>query len=119
MSRPVSGASTFKEMLMSPQNSTPTPQQQADPQDELTPAADGSVEAPHAATGLDDAEGLFHVLVNAEEQYSLWPGAVPVPRGWDMVLESAPRAQCLAHIEAAWTDLRPLSLRQASGTTAG
>ena len=119
MSRPVSGASTFKEMLMSTLNSTPTPQQQAVPQDDPTPDADDTVEAPHAATGLDDAEGLFHVLVNAEEQYSLWPGAVPVPRGWDVVMESAPRAQCLAHIESAWTDLRPLSLRQATDPTAG
>ncbi|CAL9614611.1 Protein MbtH [Streptomyces sp. enrichment culture] len=61
---------------------------------------------------FDDPEGRFMVLVNQEDQHSLWPAAVPVPDGWTTVLESTDRASCLEYVEAHWTDLRPRSLRE-------
>jgi MbtH protein len=57
-----------------------------------------------------DGEG-FIVLLNAELQYSLWPSGKPVPDGWSCVKPAAPKAECLAYIEANWTDMRPLSAR--------
>lgn len=62
---------------------------------------------------FDDDNGTFHVLVNAEEQYSLWPVFADVPAGWTVVLAEATRADCLAYVEEHWTDLRPRSLREA------
>lgn len=53
------------------------------------------------------------VLVNAEGQYSLWPAAADVPDGWTLVHSAASRADCLAYVEAHWTDMRPASLREA------
>lgn len=55
-----------------------------------------------------DAEYL--VLLNAEEQRSLWPADLAVPAGWSAEFGPAGRAECLDHVEAAWTDLRPASL---------
>jgi MbtH protein len=62
---------------------------------------------------FDDDNGTFHVLVNDEEQYSLWPVFADVPAGWTVVLADATRADCLAYVEEHWTDLRPRSLREA------
>ncbi|HOK48343.1 MAG TPA: MbtH family NRPS accessory protein [Bryobacteraceae bacterium] len=53
----------------------------------------------------------FLVLVNGEEQYSLWRGDVPVPGGWSVVKEGT-REECLQFVDAAWQDMRPRSLRQ-------
>jgi len=50
------------------------------------------------------------VLVNQEEQYSLWPAAKAVPAGWTRVFAGDCDA-CLAHVEAVWTDMRPKGLR--------
>lgn len=58
----------------------------------------------------DDA--TFHVVINDEEQYSIWPDFKPVPEGWRMVGFSGDKAACLAHIETVWTDMRPASLRR-------
>lgn len=55
---------------------------------------------------FDDPDGRFRVLRNAEGQYSLWPDFAELPAGWDVVHTGA-RHQCLEHIEAHWTDLRP------------
>ncbi|MEU0688544.1 MbtH family protein [Streptomyces uncialis] len=62
---------------------------------------------------FDDENGVFWVLRNDEEQYSLWPEFVPVPAGWQVVHGPDGRAACLAHVEENWTDLRPASLRRA------
>ncbi|MGH3586045.1 MAG: MbtH family protein [Pseudonocardia sp.] len=62
---------------------------------------------------FDDPDGTFRVLVNDEEQHSLWPDFVPVPAGWRAVFGPAGRAECLEHVERTWTDLRPRSLRVA------
>ena len=62
---------------------------------------------------FDDPDGEFHALVNDEGQYSLWPTFVPVPAGWTATHGPAGRQECLDHIEAAWTDMRPRSLVEA------
>ena len=62
----------------------------------------------------DDTESSarYHVVVNDEEQYSIWPAGREIPRGWREVGASRPKAECLAYIEQVWTDMRPLSLRR-------
>ncbi len=63
---------------------------------------------------FDDTDGTFVVLVNAEDQYSLWPSFSDVPGGWTVVFgdTGTDRASCLDHIEKNWTDMRPRSLRE-------
>lgn len=61
---------------------------------------------------LDDEEATFHVVMNHEEQYSIWPAQRDIPSGWKMVGKTGKKAECLAYIEEVWTDMRPLSLRQ-------
>jgi uncharacterized protein YbdZ (MbtH family) len=60
---------------------------------------------------FDDENGSFFVLVNEEEQHSLWPTFAEVPAGWRVVYGEADRAACLDHIESNWADIRPKSLR--------
>jgi MbtH protein len=64
---------------------------------------------------FDESNGPFVVVVNHEEQYSIWPESRDVPSGWRVVGEPRSRADCLAYIEEVWTDMRPLSLRRALG----
>jgi uncharacterized protein YbdZ (MbtH family) len=54
----------------------------------------------------------FDVVVNAEAQYSIWPAAVPMALGWERVGKTGSKADCLAFIARAWTDLRPASVRK-------
>ena len=54
----------------------------------------------------------YTVVVNDEEQYSIWPSRKPVPRGWRAAGKEGPEAECLQYIAAVWTDMRPLSLRR-------
>lgn len=63
-------------------------------------------------TADDDAGGIFEVVINDEEQYSVWPADREVPPGWRLVGTRGTRAACLAHIATVWTDLRPASLRR-------
>ena len=60
---------------------------------------------------FDDKNGRFLVLVNDEEQHSLWPTFADVPAGWRVVFGEADRSACLEYIEQNWTDIRPKSLR--------
>jgi uncharacterized protein YbdZ (MbtH family) len=60
---------------------------------------------------FDDENGSFFVLINDEEQHSLWPTFADVPAGWRVVFGEADRAACLDYIEQNWTDIRPKSLR--------
>jgi MbtH protein len=53
----------------------------------------------------------FYVVVNAEEQYSIWDTRRAIPAGWTATGFEGPEAACLAHIDAVWTDMRPRSLR--------
>jgi MbtH protein len=55
---------------------------------------------------------VYQVVVNHEEQYSIWPADRELPLGWTSVGPKGPKAECLAYIEEVWTDMRPLSLRQ-------
>jgi MbtH protein len=59
---------------------------------------------------FEDENGTFHVLINDEGQYSLWPSFVDVPGGWTIVRNSESRAACLEYIDRHWTDMRPKSL---------
>ena len=61
---------------------------------------------------FDDDNGSFFVLVNDEEQHSLWPTFADVPAGWRVVYGEADRAACLDYIEQNWPDIRPKSLRE-------
>lgn len=54
----------------------------------------------------------YCVVVNDEEQYSIWPEGGEVPAGWRVVRRAAPKADCLEYIEEVWTDMRPLSIRR-------
>lgn len=62
---------------------------------------------------FDDDNGAFFVLVNDENQHSLWPVFADIPAGWRVVHGEASRAACLDYVEKNWTDLRPKSLRDA------
>lgn len=64
---------------------------------------------------FDDESASFDVVLNDEEQYSIWPQSKSVPRGWRKEGFSGTKAECLAHIDAVWTDMRPLSLRKSMG----
>jgi uncharacterized protein YbdZ (MbtH family) len=66
---------------------------------------------PVSINPFDDDDGSFFVLVNDEEQHSLWPTFADVPAGWRVVYGEADRAACLDYIEQNWTDIRPKSLR--------
>jgi len=59
---------------------------------------------------FDDPDGTFLVLVNEENQHSLWPTFAAVPDGWSVVFGESGRQECLDYIEANWTDIRPKSL---------
>ncbi|GAA5038423.1 MbtH protein [Thermocatellispora tengchongensis] len=63
---------------------------------------------------FDDEDGAFYVLVNDEEQYSLWPAFKEVPQGWRVAFGEggAGRRECLEYVERNWTDMRPKSLRE-------
>ena len=62
---------------------------------------------------FDDDAATFYVLVNDEEQHSLWPEFAATPDGWRVVFGADSRANCLDYVERHWTDLRPKSLREA------
>ena len=57
-------------------------------------------------------EGRYVVLVNEEEQYSLWPAAKVVPAGWRLAGKEGSEQECTAFVDEVWTDMRPLSLRK-------
>ncbi|MFJ4902616.1 MbtH family protein [Streptomyces sp. DT20] len=54
----------------------------------------------------------YLVVVNDEEQYSLWPEGRETPAGWRQEGTAGTKAECLEHIKTVWTDMRPLSLRR-------
>lgn len=55
---------------------------------------------------------IYKVVVNHEEQYSIWPEYKENPPGWNDAGKAGPKSECLAHIKEVWTDMRPLSLRK-------
>jgi MbtH protein len=59
---------------------------------------------------FDNEEGSYFALRNDENQHSLWPDHLDVPKGWRTVHGPASRASCLEYVNENWTDLRPASL---------
>jgi uncharacterized protein YbdZ (MbtH family) len=74
--------------------------------------ADNQSGEPLSTNPFDDDNGNFYVLVNDEEQHSLWPSFAEVPTGWRVVHGEAGRQACLDFIDQNWTDIRPRSLRE-------
>ena len=62
---------------------------------------------------LEELEGNleYRVVVNHEEQYSIWPAERDLPAGWSEVGKRGRKAECLEYIGQVWTDMRPKSLR--------
>lgn len=60
----------------------------------------------------------FHVVVNTEEQYSIWDTRRALPAGWTATGFEDSEAACLAHIDSIWTDMRPRSLRDTRADSA-
>ena len=61
---------------------------------------------------FDDNTIDYFVVINDEEQYSIWPAGKKIPLGWKDVGKSGPKEECLNYIKEVWTDMRPLSLRK-------
>jgi MbtH protein len=59
-----------------------------------------------------DDTALYKVVVNHEEQYSIWLAERENPLGWKDAGKSGLKQECLAYIKEVWTDMRPLSLRK-------
>jgi MbtH protein len=58
---------------------------------------------------------IYTVIVNHEEQYSIWPNWKAIPAGWHVAGETGPKLECLAYVNEVWTNMRPLSLRRRMG----
>ncbi|MFF4383553.1 MbtH family protein [Kitasatospora sp. NPDC001547] len=67
--------------------------------------------------GQRDDDG-YVVVINSEEQYSIWPQGRELPAGWRETGARGSKEACLAHVDEVWTDMRPLTLRRelAGGT---
>ena len=63
-------------------------------------------------SGDEEDATLYAVVMNDEEQYSIWPRRKALPAGWREVGREGQKAECLAYIDEVWTDMRPLSLRK-------
>jgi len=60
----------------------------------------------------DEDTTIYKVVVNHEEQYSIWPADRENPLGWRDAGKTGLKGECLSHINEVWTDMRPLSLRK-------
>jgi MbtH protein len=60
----------------------------------------------------EDDSIVYHVVVNLEEQYSIWPQDREMPLGWRNAGKGGTKQECLEYIKEVWTDMRPLSLRR-------
>ncbi|MDO9187437.1 MAG: MbtH family protein [Bacteroidia bacterium] len=59
----------------------------------------------------EEDKTLYQVVVNHEEQYSIWPEYKEIPGGWRAVYKTGNKQECLNYIKEVWTDMRPLSLQ--------
>lgn len=59
-----------------------------------------------------DEDGKYQVLINDEEQYSLWQSGLEVPAGWRAIGFEGSRQDCMTEVDRLWTDMRPRSLRE-------
>lgn len=60
----------------------------------------------------EEDKRIYLVVINSEEQYSIWLKHKDVPEGWRAVGKEGPKEECLKYIDEVWTDMRPLSLRK-------
>lgn len=60
----------------------------------------------------NEAGIIYKVVLNHEEQYSIWPADKVIPNGWREAGKSGAKSECMAYIEKVWIDMRPLSLRK-------
>jgi MbtH protein len=63
-------------------------------------------------SNMEDNEVRYFVVMNHEEQYSIWPASRAIPAGWTAVGEPGSKAACLEYVERTWTDMRPRGLRE-------
>ena len=68
---------------------------------------------------MEEDNRIYNVVMNHEEQYSIWPMEREIPLGWKAVGKSGSKKECLDYIETVWTDMRPLSLRKQMEAAAG
>jgi MbtH protein len=68
--------------------------------------------SPLEGMGLLPDDLKYDVVANDEEQWSIWPSDRPLPDGWKSEGFSGLRETCLDYIDANWTDMRPLSVRE-------
>ena len=73
-------------------------------------AAAGVASSPMADD--DEDRTIYTVVVNHEEQYSIWPAHREMPAGWRDAGKTGLKDECLAYVREVWTDMRPLSLRR-------
>ncbi len=59
-----------------------------------------------------DDKTQYNVVMNHEEQYSIWPVGRGIPNGWHTAGKTGTKAECLSHIKEVWTGMRPASLRR-------
>jgi MbtH protein len=62
-----------------------------------------------------EQQAFFKVVVNHEEQYSIWPVARENPNGWTDIGKSGTKEECLSYIKDVWTDMRPATLKYLAG----
>jgi len=60
-----------------------------------------------------NTQEIFQVVINLEEQYSIWSVKKEIPYGWSAVGKSGTKDECLLYIKEVWTDMRPRSLKEA------
>jgi MbtH protein len=71
-------------------------------------------------TSIDENDTeIYEVVVNCEEQYSIWPWDRVIPPGWRAAGRCGSKSDCLAYIKSIWTDMRTLSLRNSMETPSG
>jgi MbtH protein len=66
----------------------------------------------------DEDRTIYKVVVNSEDQYSIWPADRENALGWNDAGKTGTKAECLAYIKEVWTDMRPRSLREKMGADA-
>lgn len=62
---------------------------------------------------------IYKVVMNHEEQYSMWPADQENPPGWIDAGKQGTKQECLGYVEEVWTDMRPLSLREQMADSPG
>ncbi len=61
---------------------------------------------------IDSPDAIFQVVINDEEQYSIWFADQSPPIGWHALDQSGTKQECLDYIDRSWTDMRPRSVRE-------